>query len=442
MKDGRPVHSKNVKTFDRKDVSALFPFANKRIADLCRENESLLVFPYSIAETKDKVGDSPMMSILNTDDPEKVFIQTGNIMGFIGVGNLKIKIQSRFDEGRDDFFLHYMLQRVLSFNLFDLSHNNEQEDVFDFVMFMFPYLLKEALRQGIYREYQHFRHNDANVKGTINVGRHIAKNVPFMGNIAYSTREYSHDNSMTQLIRHTIEFMKTKKYGMAVLEIDRDTVENVKVIIQHTTSYDKSQRGSIISRNLRMKTHPYYTAYSPLQALCLQILRMEELRYGENEDEICGILFDGAWLWEEYVNSVLNNYKMGFVHPENKSGKGGFYLFEDNTGLRYPDFYKKGFVLDAKYKKFENYCKVAEVGRDDIHQVITYMTRLHAERGGFVAPLQQPQLTVPTSRIKESSSSLSIFGIHIEKTASTYPEFCSAMMEKERAFINNLSSVR
>ena len=51
-------------------------------------------------------------------------------MGFIGVGDLQIKIKSRFDEGRDDHLLHYMLQKVFSFNLFDLHHNNEKEDVF------------------------------------------------------------------------------------------------------------------------------------------------------------------------------------------------------------------------------------------------------------------------------------------------------------------------
>ena len=50
---------------------------------------------------------------------------------------------------------------------------------------------------------------------------------------------------------------------------------------------------------------------------------------------------------------------MGFIHPENKSGKGGFYLFDDNTGLRYPDFYKEGTVLDAKYKRLGDYSRVA-----------------------------------------------------------------------------------
>ena len=424
-------------TFQRNDVAELFPIADKTIAELCRENENLLIFPFSIETSDDRIGESSVMNILNTDDPDKVRISTGNVMGFIGVGNLQIKIKSRFDTGRDDFLLHYMLQKVLSFNLFDLSHNNEQEDVFDFIMFMFPYFLKSALRQGVYREYQNYRHNDANLKCTIDIGRHIARNIPFVGNIAYSTREYSHDNNMTELIRHTIEFMKTKKYGQSVLNIDKETVENVNTIIEHTPLYSKNDRSSIMSKNLRMKIHPYYTEYRPLQTLCMQILRMEEVKYGESDDEICGILFDGAWLWEEYVNTILSD--IGFIHPENKLHKGGIYLFDDHSGVRYPDFYKDNFVLDAKYKRLGSYDKVSKVDRDDVHQVIAYINALHATRGGFVAPLEKKQAKVPTSRLKDSTSTLSIFGIEISKTASSYADFCEKMKGMEKAFVESLS---
>ena len=423
-------------TFQRKDVAALFPIADKTIAELCRDNENLLIFPFSIETSDDRIGESSVMSILNTADPDTVRISTGNVMGFIGVGNLQVKINSRFDVGRDDYLLHYMLQKVLSFNLFDLSHNNEQEDVFDFIMFMFPYFLKSALRQGVYREYQNYRHNDANLKGTIDVGRHIAKNVPFVGNIAYSTREYSHDNDMTELIRHTIEFMRTKKYGQSVLNIDRETVENVKTIIEHTPLYNKGERSSIISKNLRMKTHPYYTEYRPLQTLCLQILRMEEVKYGESDDEICGILFDGAWLWEEYVNTILSG--LGFTHPQNKLGKGRIYIFDDHSGVRYPDFYNDIMVLDAKYKRLGGYEKVAQVGNADINQVVTYMTTLHLNKGGFIAPLEQAQVKIPTSGLKNKLGTLSIFGIEISKTASSYADFCDQMQGMETRFVESL----
>lgn len=422
--------------FQRIDVAALFPIADKTIAELCRENENLLIFPFSIETSDDRIGESSVMSILNTDDPEKVRISTGNVMGFIGVGDLQIKIKSRFDTGRDDFLLHYMLQKVLSFNLFDLSHNNEQEDVFDFIMFMFPYFLKSALRQGVYREYQNYRHNDANLKGTIDIGRHIARNIPFVGNIAYSTREYSHDNNMTELIRHTIEFMRTKNYGQSVLNIDRETKENVNTIVERTPLYNKNDRSNIVNKNLRVKIHPYYTEYHPLQTLCLQILRMEEVKYGESDNEVCGILFDGAWLWEEYVNTILSD--IGFIHPENKLHKGGIYLFDDHSGVRYPDFYKDDFVLDAKYKRLGSYDKVSKVDRDDVHQVIAYINALHATRGGFVAPLEQKQEEVPTSRLKDSVSMLSIYGIEISKTASSYADFCEKMKGMEIAFVKSL----
>lgn len=423
-------------TFQRKDVAALFPIADKTIAELCKENENLLIFPYSIETSCDKICDSPVMSILNTGDPDKVQITTGNVMGFIGIDNLQIKIKSRFDKGRDDFFLHYMLQKVLSLNLFDLKHNDEQEDIFDFIMFMFPYLLKAAMNQGVYREYKNFKHNDSNLKGTIDISRHIARNFPFVGNIAYATREYSHDNNMSELIRHTIEFMKTKRYGQLVLNIDRETIENVKIIIAHTPSYNKNERSSVISKNLRAKVHPYYTEYRPLQTLCLQILRMEEVKYGESSDEICGILFDGAWLWEEYVNTILSNH--GFKHPENKLHKGGIYLFDDHSGIRYPDFYKDDMVLDAKYKRLGSYDKVSKLDRNDIHQVMAYMTTLKVNRGGFVAPLVQNQSKVPTSHLKGSAATLSIFGIEICKSATSYAEFCEKMGEMEDRFVESL----
>lgn len=423
-------------TFQRKDVAALFPIADKTIAELCKENENLLIFPYSIETSCDKICDSSVMSILNTGDPDKVQITTGNVIGFIGIDNLQIKIKSRFDKGRDDFFLHYMLQKVLSFNLFDLKHNDEQEDLFDFIMFIFPYLLKAAMNQGVYREYKNFKHNDSNIKGTIDIGRHIARNFPFVGNIAYATREYSHDNNMSELIRHTIEFMKTKRYGQLVLNIDRETIENVKIIIAHTPSYNKNERSSVISKNLRAKVHPYYTEYRPLQTLCLQILRMEEVKYGESSDEICGILFDGAWLWEEYVNTILSNH--GFKHPENKLHKGGIYLFDDHSGIRYPDFYKDDMVLDAKYKRLGSYDKVSKFDRNDVHQVMAYMTTLKVNRGGFVAPLEQKQSKVPTSHLKGSAATLSIFGIEICKSATSYAEFCEKMGEMEAEFVDSL----
>ena len=163
---------------------------------------------------------------------------------------------------------------------------------------------------------------------------------------------------------------------------------------------------------------------------------MEEVKYGESSDEIRGILFDGAWLWEEYVNTILSNH--GFKHPENKLHKGGIYLFDEHSDIRYPDFYKDDMVLDAKYKRLGSYDKVSKLDRNDVHQVIAYMTTLKVNRGGFVAPLEQKQSKVPTSHLKGSAATLSIFGIEICKSATSYAEFCEKMGEMEDRFVESL----
>ena len=47
------IGQSDVETFQRKDVAPLFPIADKMIAELCKENENLLVFPYSIESSDD-----------------------------------------------------------------------------------------------------------------------------------------------------------------------------------------------------------------------------------------------------------------------------------------------------------------------------------------------------------------------------------------------------
>ena len=106
----------------------------------------------------------------------------------------------------------------------------------------------------------------------------------------------------------------------------------------------------------------------PLQRLCLQILQHKGLKYGSNNDKIYGLLFSGSWLWEEYLFKLVLE-KCEFKHPQNKSNKGGIYLFENNTYKRYPDYIKEYFIFDAKYKNINN----DNIDRNDMHQIISYM---------------------------------------------------------------------
>ena len=107
------------------DTTDLLSIGNKPIRQLCEENEHLLVFPLSIDDTDDRIGDSTIVDIY-AEDENSIRIKSGNIMGFVGRKNQQMKIYSRFDNQKHDFFLHYMLQKVFSFNIFNLDFTSSK----------------------------------------------------------------------------------------------------------------------------------------------------------------------------------------------------------------------------------------------------------------------------------------------------------------------------
>jgi hypothetical protein len=57
----------------------------------------------------------------------------------------------------------------------------------------------------------------------VNVSRHIRENMPFKGSVSYTMRAHSYDNEITQLVRHTIEHIRSKEHGSFILINDRET---------------------------------------------------------------------------------------------------------------------------------------------------------------------------------------------------------------------------
>lgn len=424
------------KEISMSEIEDFLPLANKDIRKLCEENKRLLVFPHSLDMSNDKIEYNPLFEVEDYKK-ETLKVRTGNIMGFIGSNGKSMRIRSRFDQNENnDFFLHYMLQKVLSYNLFDLNYGSSQDNVLDLLELLFPTFLHKALAQGVYREYRRYEHNDANIRGVIDFSRHIRHNIPFQGKVAYNTREHTADNDVMQLIRHTVEHINRRQLGRSILTANKDVTGDVQLVYSMTSSYNRNDRQRVIMKNLRPVSHPYYTDYRPLQQLCLQILRNESVMYADSDNEICGLLFDGAWLWEEYVATLLKD--KGFEHPENKKNKGGKCIFKNNKGIRYPDFYNDNFVLDAKYKKFESYDDASKVGRDDIHQLVTYMYMLKRKNSGFVFPRADDCNTQSPLGLEGYGGWMYMFGIEISRNTTDYSVFCEEMNKAENAFLESI----
>ena len=410
--------------------------ANKNLSDLQENNRDLLIFPQKFDTYHDDIDKLQICSLY--DDNKK--LRTYNFMGFIGINDTQLTISSRFTpKANRDYFLHYMLGKVLSLNIVNLDTTKDNEGIEDFLPYLFPAFLKRALSQGIYKEYRRNEYNNANIRGIIDIPRNIRKNFPFIGNIAYNMREYCYDNNMTELIRHTIEYLRTLPMARTVLTSSTDTRSDVQQVIDCTRSYNKNDRLKIINVNLKPFRHPYYTDYLPLQRLCLQILRHEKVSFGDDKDKIHGLVFDGAWLWEEYLNSILKEY---FSHPRNKTGEGRKYLFKDFA--IYPDFISKNekIIADAKYKRLES--KNEEYGREDYFQIITYMYRFKAKYGFLLFPYSENIILHPENYIYkqysiiETEGQVTKLGLAIPQESEKYETFCHNIIKNEKEFLSKL----
>lgn len=92
-----------------------------------------------------------------------------------------------------------------------------------------------------------------------------------------------------------------------------------------TTSYNHMDRNkAIMFNNKRPIQHASYKEYRELQKLCLTILQRLKHYIGSEAKKIYEGLFDGTWLWKEYIDTLVN---ADFYHPKNKGGSEAQRLF-------------------------------------------------------------------------------------------------------------------
>ena len=421
----------------KEDFVTEYPNLSQALLDRTLDNlsreDNIFIFPNDLMNSPDLDKDQKILETVNQE------IKTGNVIGFLGCGQESLTISSRFSDESNDHFLHYLLHKVLHINLTSLDVAlSREERLYQLLMYLFPKYLQAAIRKGLYKEYQRFSHNDSHVKGVIDVRNHLKKNLPFTGNIAYTTREFTYDNPLMQLVRHTIEYIKNQKsIGQGVLDNLSTSRENVAEIVRVTPSYKLADRAKIIRGNQSKPIrHAYFHEYRKLQELCLMILNQEKHGLGYQDQKVHGILFDVSWLWEEYVHTLLPK---GFLHPRNKEKKGGILVFSDGKRKVYPDFYdrERKIVLDAKYKKLEDTEK--GINREDLFQLISYSYILKAEKAGLVFPSKDKVVDNEIGKLAGYGALLKKWSIQISQESSSYSEFCEMLENSEEIFKRNIA---
>lgn len=392
--------------------------AGKTLEEL--SNEGIFVFPPNLSEIEDLTREQKVLEVFDKT------VKTGNVMGFLSDGKDSLIIQSRFAENeQSDYFLQYMLSKVLNFNLLNLDFSFDSKTaILDLLPYLFVKYFRQAMTQGIYKSYQRFEYNDANLKGTINIAWNIKQNSPFMGKVSYSTREFTFDNPVNQLILLAArEVAKSVKFDRTMQAYFRQFTELVSDQSENLTK--------IISINLKNPVrHKYFDSYQKLQRLALAILTKQRISLADSRRKIHGILFDGAWLWEEYMAAILTD----FEHPQNKKSFGGISLYSDHTHTVYPDFYSDKMILDAKYKRVDK-ADNGGIDRKDLYQIISYLHILSAESAGVIFPSTETKRTL-IGKLNGFGGEIFKLSLGIPQNSTDYNDFCEKIEQEEKLLLN------
>lgn len=382
-----------------------------------RESLFIALCDRILSEVRRKRPDVLFDSEVQTDDKGvEVFsyyngeLWTGGYVGTINVNinnyNITVNLRSRFDDDNSRFLMYIFLK---SFNgngkiYKEMTISGNKEKTWDLLlMILFVRYLHEAFKKGIYKQYQEFEHNDSNVKGRIDISRHIKENILFNGKICYTTREFTVNNPINQLILKACFHLERKyrKTFRGMIASD-DVIKKGIHILQNEINDWMSVPDQVIIKNSNNKiVQSVSKNYEPLRKTAIVILKRMGINSFKNSvDSVSGVLINMPSLWEVFLH---NEVFCKIRNTEEKYHQNVYPILGEKKTLK-PDFLLgeigKGVVFDAKYKKVWSNVYRDDIDwsdtrvRDDIFQVMSYMYALGCRKGGIIFPLDAcPNLT-------------------------------------------------
>ncbi len=337
--------------------------------------------------------------------------------------------------------------------LSDSTVPNSYDEIYDYLLlFWYKEQLQKAMLKGYFRTYRTYRNNDDRLRGSIDVSRHIKQNMgQSNGKISYSYRENTIDNYLNMLIVAAYKHLKKRYCDLVKNNIDNQI--ELKQIIEFLDSKTclLDYNPTIINKNIKKISHPYYTEYEQLRMTCLKILRDESIGFfdANSPQEIKGILFYLPDLWELFLkDEVLSD-----AIPEDTRIKYqelienfGYETEEgyDYKQVTYPDyvFYIQNrpyMILDAKCKpKWEGVFdghSVSDV-MEDYNKCLRDMVALSVHGTGVIFPTnrdEKPCSKVLRHRISRFNTTDVFYTIPITvpivEEGESYTEWSGKFME-------------
>lgn len=422
--------------------------------DLCRDIQNRISHGdcclVDLSAESDDTGQTPVIF-----EEKAGTFWTRQYIGLFEYQGHRIFICSRFDRGNPEpFFLWYLIGHFLGESIVTLDDigSTDQNDFFDGLLALrLAIQIRRAQKHGGLRAYRSFARNDSQVRGVIDIPRHIRENMEQdNGRIAYRTQTYSLDNDWNVLFLHA-----THAAGRRCPDLMRrlqrrlpEYTSALRIIEQAVSNRETPGVRQVLARTERKITNPVYQNWEPARVAARDILRRTESAPGENRASIVtGVFLDSGFLWERLLEDRLF---AGAKKPFTQQSRD---VLDGHLTIR-PDFYfsSQGTVLDAKYRPvWEKTLAVANGRwsrsldasgsadvRENIYQVFGYMLALDCSEGGVIFPAHS--LRNPAAdRIDPSDRRFWRIPVCIPQAAD-YPAFRDAL-EKEFCRLRTLAPV-
>jgi len=300
-------------------------------------------------------------------------LETGNIIGHLSYNDHHINIGSRFG----DEFLRYIIADADGFLEIDnLGAINMQVNNHWLIQYYWTIKLKKAFRLGLPKVYEKQTTIRSKVKGNIDVA-HFELNKTIA---KYKSTSRNHSFFCNQNLLILEAFKK----------VNNDFLSKELFAIKQAFSVagrgEKRNNQELLS--VKKFTNPFYSDYNEVLSISKMLLENGAIDIG-TKSPFSGFLFDVSMLFEYFIRKLFK--RNGFeINSKNEN------IYKIPTGTNYtrnlyPDliatFENKTFLLDVKYKSFDNRYGVK---REDLFQLYTYLgqiaNNIKVDYIGFVFP--------------------------------------------------------
>ena len=314
-------------------------------------------------------------------------VQFSSYVGVIQAGDLTIEILPKVDDVEDasdttlqkwrDVLLR-MLRESGMLRVESLSNallREKENSLLDIYLALFMQEVEGLLHRGLVKRYRHTEGQQMALRGTIQFGKHIARNLVHQERFYTRHQTYDHQHLHNQLIRQALLLMPRLTHS-----------PTTRALLQWVESPSIKVTAATFSRlTFDRKTEAYRPALVIARLLLLQ--HRPDIQGGNND--LVALLFNMNTLWEQYLLRTLQRLVPDATMVCKPDAKVLWHAVDgsDKTSKMEPDILVSlpngvNIVLDAKWKRPKN----GQPAPGDLRQLFAYSQHYKAAHAFLLYP--------------------------------------------------------